>query len=200
MDLFPADTATARGGDGVLDIRDLILELFRVNNLDTSRPVRASRSGCAASGSSSQNSETSSEPARALASAPKPESAIEGELVLGPAESTSPTEDRVPIYLEARQDLVNIAVTFAIGDQHSQLRFLPTLQTPPSFANDSQLGVVAGAWLQGINVKAGNRLLLGYVAGPAAAMANLKVFGLSAAGLVDNREVRLAPPAGPASQ
>ena len=37
MDLYPADAATTQGGDGLLDIRDLILELFRVNNLDPAR-------------------------------------------------------------------------------------------------------------------------------------------------------------------
>ena len=144
-------------------------------------------------------SEASTEAVR-VAAAPKPETPIEGALVLGPPESSGATEERVPVYLEARQDLVNVAITFGLGDQHSQLRFLPTLQTPPSFAQDNQLGVVAAAWLGGLNIQEGNRLLLGYVAGPAGALSNLKVFGVSASGVNDNREVRLALPAGPASQ
>jgi hypothetical protein len=35
---------------------------------------------------------------------------------------------------------------------------------------------------------------LGYVEGPASASANLKVYGVSASGLDDNREVRLEVP------
>ena len=56
---------------------------------------------------------------------------------------------------------------------------------------DSQLGVVATAWLDGVSVRAGERLLLGYVAGPVGVSANLKVYGVSASGLDDDRAVRL---------
>lgn len=42
-----------------------------------------------------------------------------------------------------------------------------------------------------MSAQAGNRLLLGYVAGPAGAVTNLQVYGLSASGLDDNREVLL---------
>lgn len=45
-----------------------------------------------------------------------------------------------------------------------------------------------------MSVRAGERLLLGYVEGPASASANLKVYGVSASGLDDNREVRLEVP------
>jgi hypothetical protein len=111
--------------------------------------------------------------------------------VLGDPEKSSEAEERVPVYLEAGRDLVRVAVTFALGDQRSQLRFAPTADTPPSLAQDSQLGVVAVAWLEGVSVRAGERLLLGYVVGPTGASANLKVYGVSASGLDDNREVRL---------
>jgi hypothetical protein len=87
-----------------------------------------------------------------------------------------------------------VAVTFALGDQRSQLRFVTTPDTPPSLAQDSQLGVVAVAWLKGLTVRAGERLLLGYTSGPAGASANIRFFGMSASGLDDNREVRLAAP------
>jgi hypothetical protein len=86
-------------------------------------------------------------------------------------------------------------VTFALGDQRSQLRFVPTVETPPSLAQDSQVGVVAAAWLNGVSVRTGERLLLGYVVGPTGASANLNVYGISASGLDDSREVRLDAPA-----
>jgi hypothetical protein len=195
MDLYPADTASARGGDGVLDIRDLIVGLFRVNNLDLNRPVRYSRGCAAAATGSSENSEAPTAELRATAAARKPQPAAQGALVLGPPQSSGAAGDRMPVYLEARRNLVNVAVTFAVGDLHSQLRFVPAAETPPSLAEDSQLGVVAAAWLGGVSVQAGNRLLLGYVAGPAGALGNLRVYGLSASGLDDNGRVLLdAPP------
>ena len=99
------------------------------------------------------------------------------------------------MYLEARQDLVRVAVTFGLGDQQSQLRFVPTAETPPSLVQEGQLGAVAAAWLNGVTVRAGERLLLGYVTGPVGMSANLRVYGVSASGLDDNREVRLDVPA-----
>ena len=116
--------------------------------------------------------------------------------MLGRPERSSNAEGRVPVYLEASQDLVRVAVTFGLGDQQSQLRFVPTAETPPSPAQDSQLGVVAAAWHEGVTVRAGERILLGYVAGPARALADLKVYGVSASGLDDNGEVRLEAPSG----
>jgi hypothetical protein len=47
------------------------------------------------------------------------------------------------------------------------------------------------AWLEGLNVPAGQRLLLGYITGPTGYAANLKVFGVSAGGLNDGHEVGL---------
>ena len=195
MDAYPPDTATTRGGDGVLDIRDLILELFRVNNLDTARPVRTSLGGAlpwaACASASSGNSIGPTAASRKPATPERIEAAAQGALVLGRPEQLSATEERVPVYLEAAQDLLHVAVTFGLGDRQSQLRFVATAVTPPSLVQDGQLGVVAAAWLDGVSVRAGERLLLGYVSGPASALANLKVYGVSASGLDDNREVRL---------
>jgi hypothetical protein len=39
-------------------------------------------------------------------------------------------------------------------------------------AQDSQLGVVAAAWLNGVSVRAGEPFLLGYVAEPTGVSAN----------------------------
>jgi hypothetical protein len=189
MDLFPADTATSRGGDGALDIRDLILELFRVNNLDMQRPVRRSRAGSCASGSA-VSSIAPTEVSRTTA-APRPRAATQGAVLLG-APVRSGQTDRVPVYLSATANLDGVAVTFAVGDGHSQLRFVASAATPPSLAHDNQLGVVAAIWSNGLTVKAGRRLLLGYVEGPAGVAANLTVYGASGSGVGDNREVRLA--------
>jgi sugar lactone lactonase YvrE len=199
MDVYPADTASARGGNGVLDIRDLILELFRVNNLDMSRPVRVSLGGAlpwaACTGGSSGNSTRPTEVSRNIGSAMRTRAIVHGALVMGRPERAGEGEERIPVYLEAKQDLVQVAVTFGLGDQQSQLRFVPTAETPPSMVEDSQLGAVAAAWLNGVSVRAGERLLLGYVSGPAGVLANLNVYAVSASRLADNREVRLDAPA-----
>jgi hypothetical protein len=194
MDTYPPDTATTRGGDGVLDVRDLTLELFRVNNLNLSRPIRTSLGGVCRG--SSGNSMSPTEVSRRSAAPPKPQAAVQGALVLGTPEQSAAAEEQIPVYVEAGRDLVRVAVTFALGDQQSRLSFVSTAKTPPSLVQDSQVGVVAAAWLDGVSVPAGGRLLLGYVAGPAVVLANLKVYGVSASGLDDNREVRLDAPAG----
>jgi hypothetical protein len=183
MDSFPKDTATARGGDGTLNILDLVAELFRVDNLDLTRPVRPSLGGCAAPQSFTAQIRT--RPPTAPAGL-----AINGVLVLEAAQSTGPSSEQVPVYLEAARDMVNVAVTFGVGDQASPLRF-QAAGTAPSLLEDRQLGVVAAAWTEGITVPAGGRLLLGYVAGPAGMSANLKVYGVSASGLDNGRELRL---------
>jgi uncharacterized repeat protein (TIGR01451 family) len=192
MDLYPADTATTRGGDGLLDIRDLILELFRVNNLDASRPVRASQGGACASGSSSAGNAAEASP---MDAASRPQRAPDGALILGAAESTGAGTARVPVYLTASRNLTNIALTFAAGDLQSQLHFVSVPAAAPALVQDSQTGAVAVVWQSGISVPAGQRLLLGYVAGPSDALANIRIFGSSAAGADDNREIKLEGPA-----
>jgi photosystem II stability/assembly factor-like uncharacterized protein len=202
MDLYPADAASVRGGDGVLDIRDLILELFRVNNLDKARPMRATMGGAlpwaACTGGSGGSSISPTEVSRRTPAPARPQATVESALALGRPERLSEGEERVPIYLEARQDLVRIALTFGLGDQQSQLRFVPTAEAPPSVAEDSQPGVVAVAWLEGLSVQAGERLLLGYVSGPAGALAGVKVYGVSASSLDDERALPIE--AGAAAQ
>jgi uncharacterized repeat protein (TIGR01451 family) len=190
MDVYPPDTATARGGDGVLDIHDLILELFRVNNLDTSRPVRASLRATCGSGSSgagiSQTAATRRPAASRRTAAP-----AQGALRLGHPEPFGAGQERMAVYLDAAQQLTRVALTFGLGDRHSPLSFQAAPDNPPSLVQDTQPGAVAVAWLNGLSVPAGGRLLLGYVSGPRGSLANLAAYGLSAAGLDDNRDVRL---------
>jgi hypothetical protein len=45
-----------------------------------------------------------------------------------------------------------------------------------------------------VSVRAGERLILGYITGPAGFSPKLKVFGFSASGVDDNREVALDGP------
>jgi hypothetical protein len=189
MDLYPADAGTTRGGDGILDIRDLILELFRVNNLDTNRPTRTTRGGvCSSSGAAGA---TELDAVRRGAPQPMNGVAVAGSLALGATEAAGDGSERAPVYLEAAQELSHVAVTFGLGDQRSQLRFTAAPGLTPSLLEDSQVGVVAAAWLDGVSVQAGGRLLLGYVTGPTGTLANVEVFGVSASGLDDGREVRI---------
>src|ERR1039458_8959475 len=141
--------------------------------LDPARPVRASRGGvCPGIANRVGGSPTAANRSSEFVAA-------QGVLLLGNPEKSGTAQERVPVYLEAGRDLVRVAVTFALGDQRSQLRFVTTPDTPRSLAQDSQLGVVAVAWLEGVTVRAGERLLLGYVAGPAGASENPEVFGAS---------------------
>jgi hypothetical protein len=186
MDTYPVDTATARGGDGILDVQDIDVELFRVNNLDTSRPVRSSRGGvCPATVNSSMAS-----PAITATSDARPSGPVEASLVLGSPEKSGEGEERIPVYLEARADLVHIEITFAVGDGQSYLRFVAA-DASPSLAR-GELGVVAVAWVEGLSVRPADRLLLGYVYGPAGVSTNLTVYGLSARSLDNHRAIPLS--------
>jgi trimeric autotransporter adhesin len=195
MDLYPADTATARGGDGSVDIRDLILELFRVNSLDTSRPLRASTGNSCAPGASAGTLLPVSR--RRGETAPGTRTRVSGSLVLGGAEPGANGMERAPIYLQAAETLDEIAVSFGLGDLRSELRFVAAPGLKPSLLEDNQTGAIAAAWLNGISVPAGGRVLLGYVTGEAGTLRNLNVYGVSASGLQDHREVQLEKPEKP---
>ena len=190
MDLYPVDSTSVRGGDGLLDIRDLIRELFRVNNLDPDRPVRPSRGGVCAS-AASLPAASASLINRQPGSIFQFRDGADGALAFGDPERPGNGEERIPVYLEARHDLARIAITFALGDQWSHLRFVPTPQNTLSLAQNSQVGVVALAWVEGVSLRAGDRLMLGYVIRPEGSLIDLTIYGLSAVGLDDNREVRL---------
>ncbi len=188
MDTYPLDTATARGGaqNGTLNLNDLIVELFRVNKLPgyLTLPVRISAPYTC---SSSVNPGTAGVTRQARTITQRE---TEATLVVGAAESTGSGQERVPVYVRGGRNLARVGVTFGLGDQQSQLRF-QAASVAPSLVQDSQLGIVAAAWLQGLDVTAGQQFLLGYVTGPSGFAANLKVFGASASGLDDFREVGL---------
>jgi hypothetical protein len=190
MDLYPADAAGTRGGDGSLDIRDLILELFRVNNLDPARPLRTSLSGLCAVGGTAGTTDATAAQRKGERTVGRPV-AFSGALVLGSAELSGAGYEHAPVYLEAAHDLVRVAVTLGLGDQRSLLRFVAAPDLPPSLLEDGQPGVVAAAWFSGISVPAGGRVLLGYLTGPVGTLGTVQMYGVSASGLDDNREVRL---------
>jgi hypothetical protein len=177
MDTSPADTATTRGGDGQITLPDLILELLRQTGAPgfSVLPVRIARGETCTSNTKSH-----------VVTAAKPE--VRGTLVLGSVEGAGTSQERVPVYLEAGRDLTRAAIAFSIGDEKSQLRFQSAPGMSPSLMYDSQPGFVSVAFLSGFDAHGGDRTLLGYVVGPAGSGANLKVFGVSGAGL-NNLEV-----------
>jgi hypothetical protein len=172
MDVSPADTATTRGGDGLVNLNDLILELLRETGAPgySAFPVRTARGlACTSSVQSSVR--------------PAPE--VRGTLELGPTEGAGSSGERTPLYLRAGRDLARVAIAFSVGDEKSQLQFDAAAGMSPSLLYNSQPGFVAVAFLQGMDARAGNQTLLGYVVGPAGSGANLKVFGTQATGLND---------------
>lgn len=175
MDTSPADTATTRGGDGQINLNDLILELLRQTGAPgySVYPVRVSR-GLTCPGARTTANERTAPPLESRAS-----------LVLGPTEGAGTTQERVPVYLQAGRDLTRIGVAFSAGDEHSQLQFQPAAGLSPSLMYNSQPGFVSVAFLAGFDARGGDRILLGYIAGPAGSGANMKIFGTSATGLND---------------
>jgi hypothetical protein len=102
------------------------------------------------------------------------------------------TEQRTPIYLEVDSEIAKVAIAFALGDQRSEARFVANVEVPPSLVvQDRRAGLVAVAWLDGVNLRAGKRLLLGYLVGLVGTPQNLEVLGLSARGLDDDQDVLL---------
>ena len=95
------------------------------------------------------------------------------------------------MYLTASRDLKQVAVTFALGDQRSPLRFEKTATALPTLVQDGQPGIVSAAWLQGLTVRTGDRLLLGYVVGPADSSASWTIYGMSASALDSGRAVHV---------
>jgi hypothetical protein len=181
MDSAPVDTSTTRGGDGLINVLDVVETLFRSVNLDKTTPERTSRGGVCAASQLTSNLRTDLRVAR-----PRVENY--GTLQFGPVEPTANGGQRVPVSLLVTRDVPRVALALGVGDQQSQLHFVRA-GVAPSLVQDGQVGVLALGWLDGLNVRAGENVLLGYVAGPAGYAANLKVSGVSAAGLNDGGEL-----------
>jgi hypothetical protein len=182
MDSAPLDTATTRGGNGVVDVNDVVATLFRVDSVPgyLIHPVRVSlgENGVCPTGTPTAHS---------IPTTPT----VQGTIVLGTVEPSGSGQERVPVYLRAGRDLARLAFTFGVGDLQSQLQFVAAPGLAPTLLGDRVKGVIVAAWLGGMNARAGDQVLLGYVVGPTGYAANLQVFGSSAAGLDDHEIVGL---------
>jgi len=164
MDVWPLDTPTTPGGDKMINTLDLLATLRRSVNLDTSRPVRIPR-GLACSSAAPEGRRPPEEPAEGVIE-------VEGNAV----------------YLRAQRDLnlAGLALSLRLPDS-SPARYTPG-SARVAILDLDQPGLIAMAWLDGITLTSGSRLLLGYVDGADGG----KVIGV-AANEAGGRDVRIIP-------
>jgi len=164
MDSYPVDNAT-RGGDGVLDNLDLIATLRRVTNADPSRPRRATR-GLVCSTMAPGLLAMLARPAEL----PSGAGAVEFQREQPAADGAA----RVAVYLAAYRDvdLGGLSLAFGWSDSslaaQAPLRFVSAAAGAPALLDNRLPGTIAAAWLGGLRLRAGQRLLLGFVDLPAA--------------------------------
>jgi hypothetical protein len=177
MDSSPVDTATTRGGDGHIQITDTLTQLFRQTGAPgySVLPVRIPRGLTCASGTT----------VTANARQAPTEVEVRGTLLLGPTQGAGAAQERVPVYLQGGRDLPKVAISFSIGDERSPLQFTAAPGLSPTMTYQDTPGFVTVMFASGFDVRGGDRVLLGYVAGPAGSAANLKIFGVSAATMND---------------
>jgi len=191
IDSHPADTPTVRGGNGTLNTVDLIYTLRRVTSVDTSRPRRYSRNLLCPAGAGQE--------LVAQASLPVGSGEPAARLQFGSPMTAENGGLRVPVYLEAARALELAGLSFSIGMtglQPGTWNLEPGTAPPPTLIDTDVPGVLAVAWLEGLQVAAGQRLLLGYVVAPGLAPGTdgLRFVGISA-NAPDGSEVRVSPPA-----
>ena len=189
IDSHPADTPTVRGGNATLNTVDLIYTLRRVTNVDTSRPRRYSRS--------IQPCTAGAGPQLVAQAVPSGEPAA--RLQLGSPEPVEGGAVRIPVYLEAGRDLELAGLSFSLRLESGKVEpgtwnLEPGTAPPPTLVDPDVPGVLSIAWLEGLQVAAGQRLLLGYVVAPGLAPGTLRFHGVSASA-PDGSEVRVSPPA-----
>jgi len=192
MDSYPTD-GEVRGGDGSLDNLDLIATLRRVTNADPSRPRRTPRGlvcGTMAPGLAAMLARPSELPLGA--------GAVEFQ-------HERPAEDgaeRVAVYLSAYRDLDLGGLSLALGWTDSSpaaqatLRFIPAAAGAPALLDNGLPGTIAAAWLGGLRLRAGQRLLLGFVDLPAAGqpVALPLLYGVKANDRETGRQVPIGGP------
>jgi photosystem II stability/assembly factor-like uncharacterized protein len=186
MDSFPKDTYAARGGDGILNTVDLIYTLRRVTNVDTSRPQRTSSGlACPAQAPGQQ----------AAPLAHRPSSAFTASVEVGNAIPADGSLARVPVFLRAGGEASFAGLSMAFGMVGGvRLRFLPAEGVPaPSLVDDELPGVLALAWLEGLQMPASRAVLLGYLEIPGAqATLSPQLYGVSA-NTSDGGEIQVTP-------
>jgi hypothetical protein len=171
MDAYPVD-GSGRGGDGMLDNLDLIATLRRVTNADLSRPRRQTRGLiCSAE----------APPSQPVPMALPAELATAGNLEFGPPEPAG-----IPVYLRAGRELNLSALSFSLGwtgaAARGKLRFVAAGIGAPSLLDEALAGTLAMAWLDGMQLGAGQRLLLGFIdpAGAAGELSAPAFYGVKA--------------------
>ena len=119
-----------------------------------------------------------------------------GRLQLGSPEPVEGGGVRIPVYLEAARDLELAGLSFSIGMtglQPGTWNLKPGTAPPPTLVDADVPGVLAVAWLEGLQVAAGQRLPLGYVVAPGLAPGTdgLQFIGISA-NAPDGSDVRVS--------
>jgi hypothetical protein len=116
-------------------------------------------------------------------------------LELGEAEWLAGGAAGVPLYLSAPQELLLLGLTVAVGLDGAEgkppLRYVPGPEQPPTIVDSELPGVAALAWLDGLWVKAGQRLLLGYIVTDRDQLSSLAILSASANSRADKSEVRI---------
>jgi len=177
MDSYPVDGA-ARGGDGVLDNLDLITTLRRVTNADPTRPRRTPRGlvcGAMAPG---------------LAAMKRPSLGQTGNLRLEFGEARAEAgRALVPVYLTAaaRLELRGLSLALALPGGGAPLAWLPGEAGAPTLTDSGLPGTLALAWLGGLRLQAGQRVLLGYAEMTGGAQASALKFIGAIANSADGR-------------
>jgi hypothetical protein len=186
IDSHPADTPTVRGGNATLNTVDLIYTLRRVTNVDTARSRRYSRNlPCTASAGPELV---------AQASLPVGSGGLAARLELALPQAAEGGAVRIPVYLEAARDLELAGLSWAVDTGGGAvLQFVAGEAKPPTLVDRDVPGVLSIAWLEGLQVAAGQRLLLGYVVAPGLApgTGTLQFIGISASA-PDGSDVRLS--------
>jgi len=177
MDAFPADTATTRGGDGILNTVDLIYTLRRVTSVDTNRWWRSSRNVQPCTSGAGQEVVTQGY-------GPPGPGQPAGRLQFGSPLALADGSTRVPVYLQAERVLALAGLSFSLqlsavsgttaprGSWDPEPGVVPA----PTLVDADVPGMLAVAWLDGLRLEAGRRVLLGYVVGAG----SLRFQGISA--------------------
>ena len=192
MDSYPSD-GEVRGGDGSLDNLDLIATLRRVTNADPSRPRRDTR-GLICSAMAPGLAAMLARPAEPPSGA--------GAVEFQREQSGEDGAARVAVYLAAYRDvdLGGLSLAFGWSDSslaaQAPLRFVSAAAGAPALLDNRLPGAIAAAWLGGLRLRAGQRLLLGFVDLPAAGgQVSLPVlYGVKANDRTTGRQVPIGVP------
>jgi len=170
---------------------DLIYTLRRVTSVDTSRPRRFTRGLACPAGAGPE-----------LVAQAMPSGEPAARLELGAPQAAEGGAVRIPVYFEAARDLELAGLSWSLGTVGGAvLRFVAGEAKPPTLVDADVPGVISIAWLEGLQVAAGQRLLLGYVVAPGLAPGTdgLQFIGVSA-NAPDGSDLRVAQASVPVRQ